>query len=94
MIQKQTFRRAVLIGLFALLAVSATTLLISPETQAVACEDNKHSNVVTEWIVTPAAQERTDSGDYCDSLRPICREECLVGCGETVPQGYFGCFAN
>ena len=94
MIRSQTFRRTLFIGLLALVAVGPITLLVAPETDAVSCPGNVHSDVFTQWIVTEAAQDRTDSGEYCDSLKPICREECLVGCGESFPQGNFACFAS
>ncbi|MEM7349775.1 MAG: hypothetical protein AAF657_03145 [Acidobacteriota bacterium] len=95
MIRQLTFRRTLFFALVTLLAVGATTILLPPQTEAVGCTGNTHSPVEREWVLTPEALERTESGFDCTSAaRPICREECIVACGENIPQGKFACFAN
>ena len=93
MINQVTFRRAIFIGLLALLAAIASTLLISPKTEAISC-GGAAASAHSEWLVTASAQARTDSGLYCSALKPTCRQECLVGCGSTTPLENYACFAN
>ncbi len=100
MIKEQTSRRIVLIALFALLAVGSTTLLTAPRTEAIEgpfdCDtDPNGAHQQTAWLETPAALERSQNPAYCtNSAEPTCREECLVHCGASYPQGNFDCFAN
>jgi len=93
--KKKLFSHATLVCLLALLATCALTLLISPETEAVGCDENNHSLVNVSWLLTEAAQARTALGVDCpNSVRPVCREECIVSCGDIHPQDTFACFAN
>ncbi len=97
MFQEQTSRRAILIGLFVLLALGASSLLVSPRTEAVGCDggEGSHGSVDTVWVLTQEAQARTAAGLDCpDPARAVCREECIVACGSAEPQGNFACFAN
>ena len=102
MIKTQTFRRSIFIGLLAILTVGTTLVLTTPRTEALEdpmndCEFGGPggTNTHTEWLVTPAAQVRTDLGQDCtNAAKPICREECRLNCGENFPQNNFACFAN
>lgn len=97
MLQQQTSRRALFIGLFVLLALGATSLLVSPQIEAIGCGGGTgpHGDVERVWVLTPEAAARTAAGADCpNAAKPVCREECIVACGSELPQNIFDCFAD
>lgn len=88
-------RRTLFVSLFILLVAGVAMLGLSAQTEAVGCDGNTHSSVNTVWLVTPAAVARSADGATCsDAARPVCREECIVACGEEIGQGNFACFPH
>lgn len=99
MLKERTTRRALLLGLLVLAAVGAAAVLVTPQTEAVGCQGPYggvgDSTVTSVWSLTPEAQYRTSLGQDCtDPNNAVCREECLVTCGDEVATGNFACFPN